>query len=187
VGSTNRTLNPGCYTSIGITGSGNLTLNPGVYYVTGNVSMTGSGDFTADRVTLYMHSGNVSMTGSGDVTATNSMIYMRTGSLSLTGSGDLEVSAMTSGTYKGLAVYVDRSNSNAVSFTGSGNSAFTGTVYAPASTYTLTGSGGTFVVDSQIICAAATVTGSGNINLNYNADNNYNPIPPSPASITLVR
>jgi hypothetical protein len=148
--------------------------------------MTGSGDFTANGVTLYMHSGNVSMTGSGDVTANGSLFYMKTGSLSLTGSGDLHVSAMASGAYKGLAVYMDRANTSSASFTGSGNSSFTGTVYAPASNYTLTGSGGTLVVDSQIICSAATVTGSGNINLNYNGENNYNPIPPTPPSVTLI-
>ncbi len=164
-GSTAHTINPGCYTSISQTGSGNLTLNPGIYYVTGNVSMTGSGDLTANGV----------------------MIYMASGTFSMTGSGDLKISPMTTGDYKGLSLYMDRSNNSSISMTGSGGSSYSGTIYAPASAITVTGSGGTFVLDSQILCSSATLTGSGDLNLLYNPDSNYNPVSPSSPAIEFVQ
>jgi len=157
------TINPGCYTNIRLTGSGSLTLNPGIYYITGDVTSSGSGKFTANGVLLYLQSGE----------------------FGLNGSGALNISAMTSGPYAGLSIYMDRSNPSDVSLTGSGTSSFTGTIYAPASDYELTGSGGTLVVDSQIIASTAALTGSGNINLNYTGSNNYNPIVPTPAKIEL--
>ena len=150
-GSTNRTINPGCFTSISMVGSGNLILNPGIYYVTGNLSMTGSGDFLASGV----------------------MIYMQSGSINLTGSGDFNISPMTTGAYAGLSIYMDRANTSTVSMTGSGSSSSTGTIYAPASDITTTGSGGTTVIDSQIVCSSMTLTGSGSLGLQYNGAHNY--------------
>jgi len=163
-GSATHTINPGCYTRISQTGSGNLTLNPGIYYLDG----------TGFR-----------MTGSGDLLANGVLIYLKTGSVSLTGSGDRYISPMTSGAYQGLALYLDKTNSNTVSITGSGDSSFSGTVYAPSSNITITGSGGTFVLDSQIVCSRLTVTGSGGMNVTYNADHNYQI--PSVSTIELVK
>ncbi len=82
---------------------------------------------------------------------------------------------------------MDRANSNFIKMTGSGSSSFSGTVYAPASAYTSTGSGGTFVLDSQVLCSTAELTGSGALNLTYNPNNNYNPTPPSTPTITLIK
>jgi len=163
-GSATHTINPGCYTRISQTGSGNLTLNPGIYYLDG----------TGFR-----------MTGSGDLLANGVLIYLKTGSVSLTGSGDRYISPMTSGAYQGLALYLDKTNSNTVSITGSGDSSFSGTVYAPSSNITITGSGGTFVLDSQIVCSRLTVTGSVGMNVTYNADHNYQI--PSVSTIELVK
>jgi hypothetical protein len=163
VGSTNITINPGCYTDISMVGSGNLTLNSGIYYVTGNISMTGSGKFTALGV----------------------MIYMQSGGISLTGSGGFNISPMTSGSYQGLTIYLDRNNTSNVSMTGSGSTSSSGTFYAPVSNITMTGSGGTTVIDSQIVCAHITLTGSGGIDLQYNGAHNYQI--PSPPTIELTR
>jgi hypothetical protein len=155
-GSTPHTINPGCYTSISNVGSGSLTFNPGEYYVTGNISTSGNGDVTANGV----------------------MLYLQSGSFSMNGSGNLNISPPTSGPYKGLTIYMDRGNTNAYSMRGSGASNFSGTIYAPSSAVTLIGSGGTFVVDSQIICSTSNITGSGGLNLAYNPANNYNPSDP---------
>jgi hypothetical protein len=163
-GSAAHTINPGCYTRISQTGSGNLTLNPGIYYLDGT---------------------GFSMTGSGDLVANGVLIYVKTGSVSMTGSGSQDFSPMTSGAYKGLALYMDKTNSSDVRITGSGDSSFSGTVYAPSSDITITGSGGTGVLDSQIVCSRLTMTGSGGINVTYNADHNYQI--PSVSTIELVK
>lgn len=162
-GSTNHTIGPGCYNSITQRGNGNLTLSPGIYYILGDFDMGGGGDLIAHGV----------------------MIYMKGGSLSLSGNGNLDVTPMTSGTYKGLSVYMDRANSNPISISGSSSSSFTGTVYAPASAYTANGSGGTFVMDSQIICFSAELKGTGGLTLNFDPSNNYVPPPLDGPAIQL--
>ncbi len=164
-GSTSYTINPGCYTSITRTGSGSLTLNPGIYFLKGDFKTSGSGGFTANGV----------------------LIYMKTGELRVNGSGGLSISPMTSGTYQGLSVYMDRSNSDPISISGSGGSTFVGTVYAPASSYTANGSGGSFVLDSQIICSRAEFTGSGGLTLRFSPANNYGGAPPNAPSIQLIK
>lgn len=164
-GATDRTLNPGCYVSIKKTGSGDFTLNPGIYYILGDFDVSGSGMFTANGV----------------------LFYMQGGTFNVNGSGGMSISPYTADPYKGLSIYVDRSNNNPVEIIGSGGASFAGTVYAPASAFTLTGSGGTFVVDSQILSYTADLTGSGNLNLIYNPDNNFNPGGPDDPSIQLIK
>ncbi|MEO7839330.1 MAG: Tad domain-containing protein [Anaerolineales bacterium] len=155
-GATDNTINPGCYTSITNSASGDLTLNPGIYYIIGGVNTSGSGSLTANGV----------------------MLYLQTGSFNMGGSGVLTISPMTTGPYQGLSIYMDRNNTGSYSMNGSGGSSFTGTIYAPSSTVTVRGSGGTFVVDSRIICSTAEFTGAGNLNLIFNPANNYNPSAP---------
>jgi Flp pilus assembly protein TadG len=156
-GSTDVVLNPGCYEKIRRTGSGKLTFNPGIYYISGP--------------------DGISASGTGDVTANGVMIYVEQGPIALDGSGNLTISPMTSGDYKGLSIYMDRSNVQGYSMSGSGSSSFTGTIYAPSSYVKINGSGGTLVVDSQILCYTAELIGSGNLQLNYTPANNYNPLP----------
>jgi Flp pilus assembly protein TadG len=164
-GSSNATINPGCYTSITRSGSGDLTLNPGVYYITGNINQGGSGDITAHGVLLYMENGSFDMNG----------------------SGSLNISPMTSGPYAGLTIYMDRDNTSMLRITGSGGSLFSGTIYAPSSNVILKGSGGTFVVDSQIICSTSELTGSGDLNLKYDPSHNFQPIPATTPLIQLTQ
>ena len=114
------------------------------------------------------------------------MLYLKGGEFSANGSGGLTVGPLTTGPYAGLSIYMDRSNSNDISFTGSATSSFTGTVYAPASSYTATGSGGNFVVDSQIICSDSDIKGSGNFSLVYNPANNYHPADPGSPEIQFI-
>jgi Flp pilus assembly protein TadG len=156
-GSTNIVLNPGCYTSINNSGSGDITFNPGIYYIEG--------------------ASGINSSGSGDLTAEGVMIYLKQGRFAMNGSGNFSVTPMTSGDYKGLSIYMDRSNTQPYSMTGSGSSDFSGTIYAPSSAVTITGSGGTLVVDSQILCYSAILTGSGNLDLNFTPANNYSPFP----------
>ena len=79
------TLSPGCYTSIATTVT---TLNSGNYYVTGPVNIN---NLSGSQVMIYVAPG-------GSLTAGNGK------SLTLT--------APTSGTYSGIAIFQDRSNTS---------------------------------------------------------------------------
>jgi hypothetical protein len=82
---TAATLSPGCYTSIA---SSVTTLNPGIYYVTGLVDI---GNLAGSNVMIYL-------TGDGQLTAGSNK------SLTLT--------APSSGTYTGIAIFQDPVNAN---------------------------------------------------------------------------
>ena len=98
------TLNPGCYTSIASTVT---TLNPGVYYVTGPISVD---HLTGTNVMIYL-------TGSGQFT---------------TGNNDsLTLTAPTSGTYKGIAIFQAGSNTNNFTAGNSFTLSVTGAIYMP--------------------------------------------------------
>jgi hypothetical protein len=185
-GSGNLTLNPGTYTSITNTGSGTLTLSAGNYIITGSLTNTGSGSLIlgAGNYTiggnfqstgssslslgsgLYIVGGNLQLTGSGSMTGSNITFYTQ-GATTLTGSGNMNLSAPTSGTYNGVLVFQARSDSSAMSITGSGGDSIKGILYAPAAPLTLTGSG-SLNVSLDLIADSITETGSGSI-----TDTNY--------------
>jgi hypothetical protein len=165
--SATRTLNPGCYVSIKQSGSNTLTLNPGIYYITGadGFVISGSSNLVAEGVLLYLKTGEIDMTGSGSYTLSPMM-----------DEGN---------PYKGLSIYMDRANTNSYKQSGAATSAISGTIYAPSSEVTVNGSGGTLVIDSQIISSTTEITGSGGINLNYDASKNYQP--PNQAAVELIK
>jgi Flp pilus assembly protein TadG len=146
------TLQPGLYKGgIAISApSGTVTLNPGIYY------MQGGG---------FSDSGGINMTGSGV------MIYNdpahNSESVALTSNGSLTLSAPTSGTYKGITIFQNRTATAAVDITGNGSMNLTGTIYAAGANINLTANGAANVIGSQIIADSMTVTGSGSVNVNY--------------------
>jgi hypothetical protein len=149
------TLQPGLYKggiSISAPSGGLVTLNPGIYYIQG-------GGFS--------NSGGIDLTGSGV------MIYNAPAKTSdqvkLTGSGNLTLSPPTSGTYKGVTIFQDRSSTAAVGISGQGGMNLTGTIYAAGGELDLTGNGSSNTMGSQIIANNMTVTGNGSVNVNYTA------------------
>jgi Flp pilus assembly protein TadG len=161
-GSTSNTVGPStaggtvCYNGLTNTGSGSLTLQPGVYVINGSFSSTGSGSISGTGVTIYLAPPN--------------------GALSLTGSGTLNISAPTdpSNPYNGILFYEDRTDSNSMKITGSGNSNLQGIFYAPDAALTLTGSSGT-AINADLVVHALSMTGSGNFG-NYSSINPNEPL-----------
>jgi hypothetical protein len=93
--SSNMTINPGKYCGFTFTGNNRtLTLNAGHYYITGPITASSPGK-------------DVIITGTGV------MIYIAPGgSINLDSNFvDIDISAPTSGTYKGIAFFQDRANS----------------------------------------------------------------------------
>jgi len=180
-GSSNNSIGPGTYNSISNTGSGTLTLTPGNYIINGNLSNTGSGNLVlgagsytitgnfntsgSGALTLgagtYAVLGNLGLTGSGSLTGIGVTFYTK-GSSTVTGSGSMDLEAPTSGTYNGVMFFQDRSDSSAMSLTGSGGAKFKGIVYAAAAPVTLTGSG-SWNINADFITDSITLTGSGTI------------------------
>lgn len=140
----NRTINPGCYTEIDVRGT--LTMNPGTYYIKGgNFTTNAQSRITAIGVTIIL-------TGNGAAV----------GQVNMNGGADIEMSAPTSGPYKGVLFYKDRdapASYNDV-FNGGASGSFLGAIYMPSQTVTLNGNS-TFTTDClQIVSRKVVITGN---------------------------
>lgn len=136
-----NTLNPGTYcgdVTIGNTAS--VTFNPGTYVFKGNLTINTSGTVSGSGVTLYMQSGTCSMT-----------------------SGNITLSPPTSGTYKGVTIYQDRSNTNQCTLTAGSTQCISGVIYAPAATISHCGGSSSNAPSQTIVCNKISFTGGTNV------------------------
>ena len=116
----------------------------------------------------FSNSGSINVTGSG-VMIYNAPVH-NSDQVKLTGSGSLTLSAPTSGTYKGVTIFQDRTSTAIVDVTGNGSMSLTrDDLQPPRPSIDVTGNGGTTVVGSQIIANNMKVTGNGAVNVNYTA------------------
>ncbi len=121
-----HTLSPGIYSEILLAGSASATLSPGLYTIQGGgVIVEGSAAISGSGVIFY----NTSNPATGAF-----------GSFLLTSTSTL--SAPTSGTYAGVLLFQDRSDTKAdeiLAGTSNSNAAFNlaGTIYAPAAPLTI--------------------------------------------------
>jgi hypothetical protein len=166
-------------TNNGVNDSGNqghtIDLYPGYYKgikVTGNDQIVLHDNLDGSPGIYYIDSQGLSISNAGGITGSNVMIYSAgTGNISLTGSGSMSLSPPTSGIYKGIALFQERSSTKQISITGQGNMNMTGTFYAAAAKVSITGSGNyNNPIGSQWIAWQLYVTGSGSFTVNYNGE-----------------
>jgi hypothetical protein len=125
------TMSPGIFKGGTITGD--LTLQPGTYEFIGDVKVTGNANIVGTGVTLYFACGNADGTAAAACSAPGAT----TSGLDYEGNGKITIDAPTTGAYAGMALFVDRGNSGAVTVKANGLSEFTGVIYAPLSVFTI--------------------------------------------------
>lgn len=139
-----RVINPGCYASINVRGT--LVMNAGTYYINGGNFQTNSqSNLTANGVTIIL-------TGTGT----------SIGQVDMNGGANVEMSAPTSGTYKGVLFYKDRDapSTNNDIFNGGASGSFLGAIYMPSQKVTLNGNS-SFTTDClQIVSRTVEITGN---------------------------
>jgi len=163
-------LSPGVYCGgISANGQAALTLNPGIYILkNGGLKLSGQASITGSGVMLFL-------TGDGS-------------SIAMTGTTTVHLSAPTSGTYAGILIYGDRSQTNgSAAFNGNNSNYYEGTVYLPTMSVALTGNGtGTTSTPwSAFIADTFTISGNGNFTINSNYQSSQVPLP-SPLVLTIV-
>jgi hypothetical protein len=167
---TAMTLQSGSNYKIG--SSGTYTLQPGLYK--GGVSITANspGLVTLMPGIYYIQGGGFSNTGSIDLAGAGVMIYndpnKSNDQVNLTGNGSLTLSPPTSGTYKGISIFENRTSTANIKISGNGSMNLTGTIYARAAEIDLSGNGTANIVGSQIIANNMKVSGSGAVTVSYN-------------------
>jgi hypothetical protein len=151
-GKTNS-LDPGCYTgSITVNAGATLNLNPGIYYLDGaNLSVAGNATITGTGVTLVF-------TGSGG----------SWGTASIGSNAIIDLTAPTSGSMQGIAIYGDRNMPAGTAFnlTGGGTQNFGGAIYLPKANLSFSGGNGTSTSCTKVIADTVTFTGSSNLRVN---------------------
>jgi hypothetical protein len=134
-------------------------LYPGVYCVDGGAFMMNAHD------TLVGH----------DV-----VIYMMDGNIHWNGGANIELSAPTSGPFKGLLIYLPMTNSDGIILNGNMTSSLVGTILAPASDVQLNGTMNSSMYHTQVIGYTVDLIGDADIVVTYNDEEQYEaPIPPA--------
>jgi Flp pilus assembly protein TadG len=151
----NRIISPGVYHGgIDITGQANVTMLPGIYYMDGGgFNFSGQGNLVANGVMIYNDpsgpSDNISLTGSN--------------------GGSVTMSPPTSGTYKGMTLFQNRTATNVMNISGNGSFSVTGTFYTADSLMNVSGNGDAHI-GSQYISRYLDLNGNGGMVIDYNPD-----------------
>jgi len=149
----NTSLNPGCFTgSITVNAGATLNLNPGIYYLNGaNLSVAGNATITGTGVTLVF-------TGSGG----------SWGTASIGSNANINLTAPSSGSMQGIAIYGDRKMpvGTAFNLTGGGTQNFGGAIYLPRANLSFSGGNGTTTSCTKVVADTITFTGSSNLQVN---------------------
>jgi hypothetical protein len=185
-GDTNTVISPGCYTEWALGGLGNLYLNPGTYVLAGppgvSVSSTGGikncavgsgpcpAGVTAGGVTLFFTCSNYNP---GTSPAAGPICPCPTtygADLVVSSNGGIQITAPTSGTYQGVAIFFDRCNSGRIALTANGGVPVLGAVYAKASPAYITANGN-LTVAGLFITATMQISANGNVTIAYDPTN----------------
>ena len=122
-GSPSCTLSPGNFTGISVSNGATLTLAPGLYTVNGPVDFDGG--------TVNIEPGGVSIVSSGPVTVGNGVSV---NGFSAATPGSAGVAA---GAIPGVLLATSASGSNAATFNGGANFLYTGVIYVPNGTVSI--------------------------------------------------
>jgi Flp pilus assembly protein TadG len=156
-------LQPGTYIG-GITASVscNILLAPGVYILKGGGFDLNSGqNVTSQAGGVFIfntHSNYPAAKGAGTC-----------GPFQAQSSGGYDLTAMTTGVYKGMVYYQDINCTNTIKVQSSGSFNFHGTVYAPSAKLDIQSSG-TMTIDAQLVVSSINFQSSGTLTVNYHTD-----------------
>ena len=150
-----------------------------------------SGAFPPNGVThlqsgVYcVSNGNFQVNGGDTLIGHGVVIYMIDGFIKWNGGADIQLDAPTEGPYKGLLLYLPPSNSNVVVVNGNGDSHIVGSIWAPRSTITVEGGGGSAGLQCQFLGWHVNLSGSSNTNIDFQANLNFQP--PNAPNIELIQ
>jgi hypothetical protein len=152
------------YSAVNYSGSSPLTLNPGTYV--GGIHITGSGPVTLLPGIYFMQGGGFSLSGQANVTGSGVMIYNSPAVSSDTISvsqGSLILTAPSSGTYQGIAIFQKRTSNVPISVSGTGVVNVTGMVYAAKAMVSVSGNGvfNIFGPNSRLVSSDLMISGNG--------------------------
>jgi hypothetical protein len=153
----------------GLPGYGSYTMSPGIY--NGGVTFGGGMNITMKSGTYYIENGGFTVANGVTLTGTSVMIYIAPGSgaFSFQGGGVINLTAPTSGTYSGVVMYQDRSNTSAISIANGTTTTITGTFYAAGAAINFAGGAQLSQFGSQIIAKTLNLSNNASVSVNWSA------------------
>ena len=150
--------------------SGTTVLYPGVYK--GGINASSSASVVLMPGIYYMDQGGFQFSGQGSLTGEGVMIYNKPGNgnsngVSISANGAVNLSAPTSGIYKGMMLFQERTADVTASISGGSNMNISGTFYFAGSLLSVTGSAGFANFGSQYISRAMNAQGTGTIYVDW--------------------
>ena len=164
-----ETISPGIYQSIKLTAGADVTLDPGLYCLDGSdggwsLETKGGSRLYGDGVIFYLMD-----SAGGWKSAGGSEVYLY---------APTDFRDASEQQWAGMLIYVHSDNTNDVILTGTSNSYFEGTIYAPGSHCDIEGNGGAIAFKTQFLCDSVRVNGTGDLQLFYDPGRYYY-IPPA--------
>jgi hypothetical protein len=170
-------LSPGLYNRWDLGGAGGLLLNPGTYVITGGIAVSSGGGIrncplgpcpagvTAGGVTLFLTCSNWVPTSpaAGPICAP-CPVYGA--DIQVSSNGGITVTAPTSGTYQGVAIFYDRCNSGDLAITANGGVPVTGAIYAMSAPLKITANG-PLTVKGLVVTATTQISANGSLTIAY--------------------
>jgi Flp pilus assembly protein TadG len=182
------TLLPGnhCFNGTFKVTGGIITANDVNILITSGAFDINGGSFNCSNMLFYSNGGSgMQFNGNGEANCTGVTFYLGTGGLIWNGNFENHFSAPTSGTYKGLLVYLPYGNTSAVSLNGTADSEFTGSIIGISAPITVHGNSGSDGYHTMIIGYDITVTGNSNTTINFDPDEQY--IPPADPTLEFTK
>jgi hypothetical protein len=171
--------------SVEINGNANINVsNTPIYQVSGNFNINGNAQPTfnsATPSTFYLGSGSWRMNGNSSFTSHNIMYYLGAGSMQWNGNNNTNITAPTSGAFKGLLLYMPPTNSTGLTFNGNSGILTTGTILAPGATITINGNSGTTALSSQLIGWKVKINGNASTSITFSEGQNFSETQTIPA------
>ena len=154
--------------------NGTSTLNPGVYCGGINVNGNGNATFTAG---LYIINGGVLTLNGGSTAYGKGVTFYVTGgaSVNISGGDNTTLIAPTTGTYAGILIFQDRSDSSTASVSGTANTNITGALYFADAQLTYSGNNSQTAYD-LIVAKTLVFNGNTTVNDDYTTLTNGSPI-----------
>jgi len=189
-GDINTVASPGIYTEWALGGAGNLYLQPGTYVFIGppGVSVTSGGSIKNCPTAPCTGMTGTPVGGGAAVTVSPGGVTLfftcstgwpgsaagpicpcptTTGAnLDISSNGGLQITAPTSGTYQGVAIFFDRCNNAMMRITANGGVPVTGAIYGKAAALQLTANG-TVTAKGLVITATLQLSSDGGLTINY--------------------
>lgn len=148
---------------VSVDGNEERTFLPGVYE--GGIKITANGFATFQPGIYIMRGGGFEFSGNGGMIAEGVMIYNMAGAdgggITITGNGSVQLTPPTSGTYRGISLFQERSQSDLIKLSGNGEMRITGVAYVPAAEAVITGNGSTDVYGGTIVANSFVISGNG--------------------------